>query len=179
MKKDYKPIFDGLKKEGNYYHTYNLLISSPYWKDHFKVLLTVMLSDISMNGRVQWCHNTYADKIGKTRHSVLDYFRQLEELQILVPSEDNKKGSKYNTYDFKWHTFKEICNSKPVKRTLQPVKSTLEPVKTTLQTCKDRLTDTDTTDMLQKSNILEEKTSLKDVSPKEIEALMHEITKTI
>ena len=138
-----------------------------------------MLSDISMNGRVQWCHNTYADKIGKTRHSVLDYFRQLEELQILVPSEDNKKGSKYNTYEFKWQAFKEICNSKPVKRTLQPVKSTSEPVKTTLQTCKDRLTDTDSNRYVTESNISEEKTSSKDVSPKEIEALMQEITNTI
>lgn len=179
MKKNYKPIFDGLKKDGNYYHTYNLLISSTYWKDHFKVLLTVMLSDLSMNGRVQWCHNTYADKIGKTRHSVLDYFRQLEELQILIPSKDNKKGSKYNTYEFKWQVFKELCQSKPVKTTLKPVKTTSKPVKSTLQTCKDRLTDTDNTDMLHISNILEEKTSSKDVSPKEMEALMHEIKNTI
>ena len=128
-----------------------------------------MLNDFEMNGKVQWCHQTYADKSGTTRPAIIEYFKQLQELKVIKPLDTNKNGSRHNKFDLNWQVFLQLCKSQPVKKSLEPVKNTTTTCKENSKTCKDSYQIQTETDILHIGNISEEKTSFKDVSPKELE----------
>ena len=176
MNKDY---FKALRKKEQFYTTYPTLLESKFFKGHIKLVLLLILNDVEMNTTISWSQGTYAKKLGLTRPVVYEMFRRLQELEVITSHDSNKPGKRKNKYDLNWQTFLQLCKSQAVKKSKQVVKKSQLSCKENVQSCKENWTDTDNTDILQKGNISREKTSFKDVSPKEIEALMHEITKTI
>ena len=158
-----KEHFKNFRKGQQFYTTYPVLLQSKYFKGNIKVLLVLMLNDLEMNGKVQWCYQTYADKSGTTKVMITEYFRQLVQLNVLVPLESNKIGSRHNKFNFSWPTFLELCKSQPVKKSNKAVKNTYKPVKKTNSTGKAALPIQTETDMLQKDNISREVTRNKRV----------------
>lgn len=64
-----------------------------------KLLVILMIDDARLNkGWVKWAHNTYADKLGRKRNTILKHFKNLEELGILIPSVENKVGGRKNKH---------------------------------------------------------------------------------
>lgn len=64
-----------------------------------KLLVILMIDDARLNkGWVKWAHNTYADKLGRKRNTILKHFKNLEELGILLPSAENKVGGRKNKH---------------------------------------------------------------------------------
>ena len=107
-----KDYFKKLKNEYKFYSTPTNILKSEYFTSDDKLLLIVMVADLEMNGRVKWCQQTYADKTGLHRDFVGKRFRLWSEMNLLKPSENNKRGSKYNEYGFNTHMF-ELMLKKP------------------------------------------------------------------
>ena len=103
--------------EGEYAPLYPF-VSRSKLSEYRKILISLMLNDIRMNGSRTWKHQTYADKSNTTRVGVWKQFKQLTELGIIIPSDSNKPGSKGNTYTV---SFSAITDYEPVNAKHKPV----------------------------------------------------------
>ena len=113
-----------LMDEGVYAPLYPLVLES-HLNDFQKLLISLMLNDIRMNGNITWKQSTYASKTNKNRKTIVLHFRILTELGILIPESDNKVGGKSNKYTI---SFSAITDYKPVTSQSKPVTSQSKPV---------------------------------------------------
>lgn len=107
-----KEYFKKKKDEDNFYTPHYSLISCKAFSDSQKLVLIVMLADLEMNNCVKWCQQTYADKTNKSRDFISKFFALLVNKKLLVPSPDNKVGSRYNTYTFNTKMYELLLTSK-------------------------------------------------------------------
>jgi len=120
--------------EGVYAPLYPLVLES-HLNDFQKLLISLMLNDIRMNGNITWKQSTYASKTNKNRKTIVLHFRILTELGILIPESDNKVGGKSNKYTI---SFSAITDYKPVTSQSKPVTSQSKPVTPVLHIKKDK-----------------------------------------
>ena len=126
---------------------WNFIFSMKDIDSSYKILMSLMCNDIYMNGMVTWKQQTYADKMGVTRQSVFNMFKKLVKTHVLIPNDNNKSGSKQNTYSFDIRNISQLKRSntgfkkKPVKEDLPTCKPGFtQPVKEDLLTCKAEFT---------------------------------------
>ena len=124
MKTENQEMIQQLMDEGEYSPLYPFVLQSNL-SDFQKILISIMLNDIRMNGSITWKHQTYADKLLKSRKGIWDQFRILNECGIIIPMEDNKAGSKSNKFTI---SFSAISDYKPVTRKKKPVTGENKPV---------------------------------------------------
>ena len=126
MKTNNQEMIQELMNEGEYSPLYPFVLQSKL-SDFQKILVSLMLNDIRMNGTITWKHQTYADKLLKSRKGIWDQFRILTELGIIIPCEDNKAGGKSNTFIV---SFTAISDYRPVtgKNRSTPVTGENKPV---------------------------------------------------
>lgn len=63
-----------------------------------KLVLILMANDTYMNGSITWKQMTYADKINVSRRQMINIFKELVDLKVIIPHKDNKEGGKRNKY---------------------------------------------------------------------------------
>ena len=141
MKTQNQEMIQQLMDEGDYAPSYPFVLKSKLTHTQ-KLLVTLMLNDIRMNGTITWKHQTYADKLAVSRQSVFNNIKSLTSIGIIIPGSDNKAGGKSNTYSISFSaiseyktckdtdtTCKDTAHEKPVKIEPQPVKIEKKPVK--------------------------------------------------
>ena len=137
MKTQNQEMIQQLMDEGDYAPSYPFVLKSKLTHTQ-KLLVTLMLNDIRMNGTITWKHQTYADKLAVSRQSVFNNIKSLTSIGIIIPGSDNKAGGKSNTYSISFSaiseyktckdtdtTCKDTAHEKPVKIEPQPVKTAL------------------------------------------------------
>ena len=124
MKTQNQDMIQQLMDEGEYAPLYPFVLQSKL-TDLQKLLVTLMLNDIRMNGWITWKQSTYADKLGKSRKTLVQYFKMFTESGIIIPEEGNKPGSKSNRFTI---SFSAIEDFKPVTPQSKPVTSQSKPV---------------------------------------------------
>ncbi len=97
MKTENQDMIELYKDEGDYAPLFPVVLQSKL-TPFKKLLLTLMMNDIQMNGAVTWKQSTYADKMNSDRNVIVRYMKDLIKDGILIPNENNKAGSKNNTY---------------------------------------------------------------------------------
>ncbi len=113
MKTQNQEMIQQLMDEGEYAPSYPFVLQSKLTPLE-KLLIGLMLNDIRMNGTITWKHNTYADKLGSSRQVIMKLFRKLEKNNILIANENNKPGSKSNTFEISFSSIEEYstCNQR-------------------------------------------------------------------
>ena len=112
MKKTHnQEMIQELMDEGDYAPLYPFVLQSKL-SPLEKLLVSLMLNDIRMNGTITWKHTTYADKLASSRQVIMKLFRKLEVNNILIPSENNKQGGKSNIFSISFTAIQEYttCN---------------------------------------------------------------------
>jgi len=141
MKTQNQEMIKQLMDEGDYAPSYPFVLKSKLTPIQ-KLLVSLMLNDIGMNGTITWKHQTYADKLDVSRQSIFNNIKSLTSIGIIIPGSDNKAGGKSNTYSISFSaiseyktckdtdtTCKDTGSQKPVKIETQPVKIEKKPVK--------------------------------------------------
>lgn len=119
-KKKQHPFFKRQEDDTNFEQFFNFIMIKNIDATH-KLVLNLICNDIWMNGQLQWKQETYADRLGMSRRQMVRLFKQYEELGILIPGPDNKRGGKKNVYSI------ELNNLSRLEKTKKPVTSK-EPV---------------------------------------------------
>ena len=117
-------VIQQLMDEGDYAPLYPCVLQSKL-TDLQKLLVTLMVNDIRMNGYITWKQSTYADKLGKSRKTIVQYFKMLTEEKIIIPEVGNKPGSKNNKFTI---SFSAIDDYIPVTALVKAVTSLSKPV---------------------------------------------------
>tara|TARA_R110000737_G_scaffold90812_2_gene123120 strand:+ start:1422 stop:2087 length:666 start_codon:yes stop_codon:yes gene_type:complete len=148
MKTQNQEMIQQLMDEGDYAPSYPFVLKSKLTPIQ-KLLVSLMLNDIYMNGTITWKHQTYADKLKVSRQSIFNNIKSLTSIGIIIPGSDNKAGGKSNTYSISFSAISEFetckdtdttCKAKvqvsPVKIETKPVKIETKPVKIETQPVK-------------------------------------------
>lgn len=106
MKTQNQDVIQLLMDEGEYAPLYPLVLLSNL-SDFQKILVSIMLNDINMNGCITWKHETYASKMNASRMGICKQFKVLTSAGILVPYLDNKAGSKNNKFTISFSAISE------------------------------------------------------------------------
>jgi hypothetical protein len=95
--------------EGEYAPLYPFITRSNL-SDFQKILVSLMMNDIRMNGSITWKHETYANKMNASRMGICKQFKVLTKNGIIIPDSNNKAGSKNNKFTL---SFTAITDYKP------------------------------------------------------------------
>ena len=114
------PLLKRQDDDKNFRRFFNFIMIKNIEPTH-KLILNLMCNDLWLNGQLQWKQMTYADNLGMSRRQVVRLFKQYEDLGILIPGPDNKRGGKKNVYSI------EFNNISRLEKTPKPVTSK-EPV---------------------------------------------------
>jgi len=100
-------MINQLMDEGEYAPLYPFVLKSEL-SEFQKILISLMLNDIRMNGSITWKHQTYADKTNTSRTGIRKQFKILTELKIIIPFENNKAGSKSNKFAISFNAISDF-----------------------------------------------------------------------
>jgi hypothetical protein len=100
-------MINQLMDEGEYAPLYPFVLKSEL-SEFQKILISLMLNDIRMNGSITWKHQTYADKTNTSRTGIRKQFKILTELKIIIPYENNKAGSKSNKFAISFNAISDF-----------------------------------------------------------------------